>query len=249
MAWYFVCCEGWTSLLKCFYILEIESVWTQWVVLAFFVCVGTLQKSVPLSFVCECVYTLFLIFSKSWTSWATPFKSYVRDYTERNKEMVRKMTERGTWPDRECKTGVREEEEEEGWSVEEERKRSNQACVHNEQDEMKGEQREMRGIQKCSRRGKREVCVCVCESKRGGVGGGDGERARDREEGLERAPEAVWERERERETAYSDFTTLYKLPSPSRFTLLSSLQSPQWEPDMHYHCVPTAYPQSHSAPC
>lgn len=105
--------------------------------------------------------------------------------------MVRKMTERGTWPDRECKTGVREEEEEEGWSVEEERKRSNQACVHNEQDEMKGEQREMRGIQKCSRRGKREVCVCVCESKRGGVGGGDGERARDREEGLERAPGAV----------------------------------------------------------
>lgn len=48
--------------------------------------------------------------------------------------------------------------------MKEERKRSTGlVCVrvHNEQDELKAEQREMRGIQKCSRRGKRGVCVCV----------------------------------------------------------------------------------------
>lgn len=40
-----------------------------------------------------------------------------------------------------------------------------QACVRNEQDELKREQREMRGIPKCSHRVKREVCVCVCVSE------------------------------------------------------------------------------------
>lgn len=66
----------------------------------------------------------------------------------------------------ECKLWLREEDEERGCSLEEERKRGNQTHVHNEQDERKGEQREMRGIQKCSRTGRSVVCVrvrvCVC---------------------------------------------------------------------------------------
>lgn len=45
----------------------------------------------------------------------------------------------------------------------------------------------------------------------------------------------------EREKLPILISLLYNLPSPSHFTLLSSLQSPQWEPDMHYHCVSTAY--------
>lgn len=67
------------------------------------------------------------------------------------------------------------------------KKEERQACVHNEQDELKGEEREMRGIQKCIQRAKRDVGVCTCVKPRGG-----GEQAQDREEGLDRAPEAVW---------------------------------------------------------
>ena len=103
--------------------------------------------------------------------------------------------------------------------------------VHNKQDELKAERR---GIQKHSRRGKRERFVCETKG---------GEQAWDGEEGLEGEREHWRQREREREgegegeTAYSDFTTLQ---SPIPLTLYSPLQSPQWEPDMHYHCVPTA---------
>lgn len=56
--------------------------------------------------------------------------------------------------DSECKLWLREEDEE--------RKRGTQTHVHNEQDEQKGEQREMRGIEKCSRSGRSVVCLCVC---------------------------------------------------------------------------------------
>lgn len=96
-----------------------------------------------------------------------------------------------------------------------EEERSNQACGHNEQDELKGEQRAMRGIQNCSHTGRRVVCVCV---SKGGwrasprLGGG--------------ARESTGGSRRERETAIL-ISLLYKLPSPSHFTLLSSLQSPQ----------------------
>lgn len=58
------------------------------------------------------------------------------------------------------------------------------------QDGMRAARGEMRGIQKCSQRGKKVVCVCQIHEE-----GEDGEQARDRrEEGLQRAPEAVVER-------------------------------------------------------
>lgn len=94
--------------------------------------------------------------------------------------------------------------------MEEERKRGNQASVHNEQDKL-------RGIEKHSRTGRRVVCVYI----QGGWRGSLRQRGGARE--IERAPEAVG---REREAAIL-ISVVYKLPSPSRFTLLSSLQSPQ----------------------
>lgn len=100
--------------------------------------------------------------------------------------------------------------EEQACSVEEERKRGNQASVHNEQDKL-------RGIEKRSRTGRRVVCVYIQGGWRGSLRRGGGARE------IERAPEAVG---REREAAIL-ISLVYKLPSPSRFTLLSSLQSPQ----------------------
>lgn len=72
--------------------------------------------------------------------------------------------------------------------MEEERKESMKAWVHNEQDEL----RAMGGIQKCSRTGRRVVCVYIQGGWRG--------RPRQRGGARERAPEAVAkDRERGRE--------------------------------------------------
>lgn len=76
----------------------------------------------------------------------------------------KKEEEIGTRPEIQNVKCEQEWKEEGGWFVKEgeEQEEEHQACVHNEQDELKGEQREMRGIQKCSQRGKREVGVCTC---------------------------------------------------------------------------------------
>lgn len=96
------------------------------------------------------------------------------------------------------------------------RKEGNQAWVHNEQDEL----RAMGGIQKGRRTGRRVVCVYI----HGGMGGWRGS-LRQRGGARERAS-TRGSRQREGETAIL-ISLLYTLPSPSSFTLLSSLQSLQ----------------------
>lgn len=72
--------------------------------------------------------------------------------------------------DSECKLWLREEDEERGCSLEEERKReaTGLMCITNRMSE-KGEQREMSGIQKRSRTGRSVVCVCACVRERARV--------------------------------------------------------------------------------
>lgn len=82
-----------------------------------------------------------------------------QDYTRSE----RGIRERHMTRDTECKLRVREDKKGGGGLVcERGKEEEHQACVHNEQDELKGEQREMRGIQKCSQRGKRELSLYVC---------------------------------------------------------------------------------------
>lgn len=103
----------------------------------------------------------------------------------------------------------------------EERRGTTQACVHSEQ----GKQcREMRCMQKCSRREKKGG-LCVLGSK----GGMESKPETEERRGY-RENRRLWWRGR-----VSALTSLLgTLPSPSHFTLP---QFPQWKPDYHHHCV------------
>lgn len=109
-----------------------------------------------------------------------------------------------------CKRCVREEDE--GWFVEEERKEVTRLVGITNRMSWR-ESRERWEAYRIAAVQEGEWFVCVFPR-------GDGEQARDREEGLERALEAVGERER---ACYSDFTTLQ---APIPLTFYSSLPSP-----------------------